>query len=194
MKKFKVLLVALTAFAMIFAFTACGSEGEEVEMANPVHESDINEVADKTGVYMTTPVGSTDVAYGYIEVEDAEPIAQVTFTYDGNEFCYRAQKNDYTNIMDVTDGDADEATLLESLEDGTNIVAALSGMYFEWKATALTDLKGKDGIVAFNDGKEGIIGWIDLDKSPSILYSLSMSSGASQDILEKVATEAYSPM
>ncbi|MBQ0004301.1 MAG: hypothetical protein KBS68_00370 [Clostridiales bacterium] len=194
MKKIKLIVAVLTAFTMMFVVTACGAAGEGAGTANPVHESDINEVADKTGIYMTTPVGATEIKFSYIEVTDEEPIAQVTFKYNGNEFCYRAQKNDYTNILDVTEGDADLADMIESLNDGTNIVASLSGMHYEWKASAFTEVKGKDGLVAFNNNKEGIIGWIDLDRSPSILYSISMTSGATQEILQNLATEIYSPM
>ena len=194
MKKFS---VAMLAVVMAFAMCACGNKtGEEsTEVENPVTECTYEELLEKTGLDIAAPEKAEDVTYAYIAIEGAEPIAQVEFTLDDQEYCYRAQATAATSIMTEIDADGQLVaadTLEEALKSGISIGATLSGLNYDWEACASIDIAHCDGIAAFNDGKAGFVAWLDV--APGILYSLGVNDNCSQDELMKMAEAVFVPM
>ena len=187
----KKIIVLVLAFAMVFTLCACGSK-KSAGMPNPIHECSREELMEATGIVLDAPEGATDASYLYIDTDPR--ISQVTFKLDGKEYCYRAQPTNALSISSSANGtDASGADLLKSLNDCTNVGAVLSGMHNEWKSAALVDLaSSREGVVAFNDGKDGFIAWLDV--VPGVLYSLSMDKGASQDLLMDTADACFVPL
>lgn len=193
MKRF---LTAAMAAVMLLSLCSCGSKKEEEHsagLANPVHDCTRDELLNATGIVLDAPDGAENIRYSYIDT-GSEPISQVVFTLDGNEFCYRAQPTASTSIMaNLTDENASLENLSKALSECTNIGAALSGMHYDWKTVCLIDVgQSCDGIVAFNEGKQGIITWLDV--VPGILYSLSVNSNASQSLLMETAEACFVPV
>ena len=190
----KKLLVTLLALVMAFTMCACGNKTDGEEIANPVTECSYDEMFEKTGIPINAPEGAEDVAYAYIDMENADPIGQVVFTVDGKTYCYRAQSTGATSIMDSVgeDGFYLEENLQNALNEGVNVGAALSGMNYEWKAGASIDINYCDGVAAFNDGKAGFVAWLDV--VPGILYSLGMEDDCSQDLLMNMAESIFVPV
>ena len=197
----KKILVLVVAIAMTFAMCSCGKKSSE-EVVNPVHECTYDELVKKTGIDILIPNGAEEGVYAYIDGKNAEDvIAQATFKFDGDTYCYRAQSTAKTSIMANVDSDSESAAseLAKALESGTNIGAALSGMHFKWECSATVDVHSsqdsqiiKDAICAWNEGKEGFITWLDV--VPGYLYSLSMDKNCTQDKLMKMADTIFVPM
>ena len=199
-KLLKVILALAMVVVMPVAFCACGDsqqteeQTEDAGVANPVHECEsADEVCQATGLSIEAPEGATDVVYSYIDAtdEEGEAIAQVVFTLDGNEYCYRCQSTAETSLGN-DDEEADSDELLESLDTDTNKALALAGIYAEWSAGGTTLVSERDGVFALNEGKEGVIAWLDV--VPGVMYSLSMDKGASQDLLQATAEASFVPM
>ena len=191
----KKLLVVMLSLMMVFAMCACGAKEEEPSgVANPVHECTAEEMLEVTGFELAAPEGAENAACAYIEIENEEPIAQLSFTLDGNEFCYRAQSTGATSIMSVKE--EDEYTSIEdltaALNDGTQIGAKLSGLNYEWSACATVDVDYCEGICAWNEGEAGFITWLDV--APGVLYSLGMNNGCNQELLMSTAESIFVPV
>lgn len=193
----KKMLVLVMAIAMTVALCACGSKESEEEtgMANPIIiVADASELTEATGISLDAPEGATDVAYAYCQPEDGTiEFAQVTFTLDGNEFCYRAKDSgDITEITASSDENASTDDLMSALENGTNIGAELAGMNYEWNSAGTVVVQERAGVCAFNKKGPGFIAWLDV--APGFLYSLSMDDNATQDVLTDVANKSFVPM
>lgn len=189
----KKIISLIMAVAMVFALCACGAKEEPVSagMPNPVHECTYDELVQATGISVEAPAGAENVSYAYIDTES--PISQVRFTYDGRDFCYRAQSTSYLSISANVNEDASSSDLAAALNDCTNIGAVLAGMHSEWKCSGLYDLEnGRESVFAFNEGKEGFIAWLDI--APGVLYSLSVDSKAEQDVLIDMAELCFVPL
>lgn len=187
----------ILAAVMAFSLCACGqkqeTEDQAAGLANPVHECDHDEMVEKTTADIDAPAGAENVRYSYIDNE-GEPVAQVEFTLDGKEYCYRAQSTAITSIMSDVEGnkEATPADLMKMLADGTNVGAALSGMYYNWESGASTMVADRDAVCGFNEGKAGFIAWLDV--VPGYLYSLSMDDGCTQELLQNTAEACFVPM
>lgn len=191
MKKF---LVVMLSMVMVFAMCACGAKEESSSgMPNPVTECTYEELIEKGCVDIKAPENAEAVQYSYIEADGQETIAQVVFTVDGKEFCYRAQPTDITSIMSNVDGtEVSLDKIQEALNAGTQIGAALSGLNYDWECCATVDVSYCDGICAFNDGDAGFITWLDV--APGILYSLGMTGDCTQDLLMDTAAAIFVPV
>lgn len=195
----KKLLTILLALSMVFVMTACGDDSDDIaEMKNPITEcSSVDELLEATGISLDAPEGATDVRYSYIDsgVQGESIIAQVEFTLDDNQFCYRAKDTAATSLYSAveTDEDADLDELSEMMEETIEGCSEFAGLYDEWKASASVDVAGtREGVVAFNEGKSGFIAWLDV--VPGAMYSLSVTSGATQDLLMNTADKIFVPM
>ena len=192
----KKLVAMLLATMMVFALCACGQDETETEgMANPVHECSYEELVEVTGIDIAAPEAATDVTYSYIDMEDADPIAQVQFTFEGHAYNYRCQSTTVTSLMtEITDQGATIADdLIESLQEGINVGQQLAGIYYdEWSGGAAVEVQDREGIVAYNDGEAGFIAWLDV--VPGFMYSLSMNEDCTQDLLMTTADEIFVPM
>ena len=190
----KKILTLTLALILAISLCACGKEpAASATVANPVHEGTPEEILEATGIRLDAPEGATGAVYAWIEGD--APISQVIFQLDGKEYCYRAQPTAVLSITaSIGEDEATASDLLKTLNDGTNVGAVLAGMYYdEWKSAALVDLaSSREGVVAFNDGKEGFIAWLDV--VPGVLYSLSMDKGATQDLLMNTADTCFVPL
>ena len=131
----KLLVFALSA-CCVLALAACTvkkpqESGDVSQLPNPVHESTAEEVAEKTGITLNVPITAVDVTYSYID-GDKEPLAQVSFVYQGQTYTYRGQK--------------------------TQTVKDISGMYYEWTRTT-NDSEDTPYTCYFTDAGQGIALW-----------------------------------
>lgn len=192
----KKLFAILLAAVMVFAMCACGDKSaeEESQVANPITECTYDEMLEKTGIDIKAPDNAEDIQYSYIESEDSEIIAQVSFELNDEEFCYRAQPTAATSIMTSVGEDglymADD--LAAALNEGVNIGAQLSGLNYKWKASASIDIQHCEGVAAFNEDEVGFVSWLDV--VPGVLYSLSMDDDANQDVLMNTAEQIFVPL
>lgn len=191
----------MNSFLIVFAVTmlmlllcSCGKKQEPeapVGMPNPIHECTEEELGKATGISLAAPAGASDAKYCYIG-SDNTVISQVTFTLDGKKYCYRAQPTSCLSIEASVDENASAKDLASALSDCTNVGAALAGMYYKWECISLIDIAERDAVVAFNEGKEGFVSWLDV--APGILYSLSVEKGASQTLLTDSAEACFVPL
>lgn len=193
--------IGLNSFLLIFSVTSmlllcsCGKKQEPEMLAglpNPMHECTEEELAQATGIALTAPEGASDVKYFYIDSGESA-ISQVIFTLDGKNYCYRAQPTSFVSIEANVNENASVKDLSSALNDCTNIGATLSGMHYDWECVSLIDIaESRDAVVAFNEGKEGFIAWLDV--VPGVLYSLSVEKGASQELLMNTAEVCFVPL
>jgi len=198
MKKAKKFLAILLALVFAFAMCACGDDADDdgqTGVANPIVETDQAGILEATGIEIAAPEGAEDVEYSYIKgTEDGQqPIAQVEFEFEDNDYCYRIQMTDQLSMYGGEPGEeANLEELMKTLNDGTNVGAQLSGMYYEWEASGTTVVDYCDGVFAFNQGDEGFISWLDV--VPGALYCLSMEDDCTQDLLDQMAAKLFVPM
>ena len=192
----KKLLVIVLSAMMVFAMCACGAKEEEPDagLPNPVTECTQEELLEVTGFDLAAPADAENVAYSYIAVEGEETIAQLIFTVDGKEYCYRAQPTAITSMFGSVreDENASADSLTEALQNAVGIGAALAGLNYEWEGMATVDVSYCEGVSANNDGKAGFISWLDV--APGILYSLGMNDGCTQDLLINMADSIFVPV
>ncbi len=164
MKKFYAILLSVL---LVLSLGACAAENGGNAIPNPITDSTAEEILETLGISFSLPEGVSDAAYSVIDADGENPIAQVTFTLDGKEICCRIQP-------------------AEELSDNT-------GMYYEWKNT-LEDaaIASCPAIVSWNDDAEGICCWY--DAAAGLLYSVSVTEGASADDLTGLAETLYLPL
>lgn len=96
MKKLFTLL--LTFLLLLSLLTACGGSSAET-----VTEE---EQLARTGITLLAPDGAEDVIWQVLTKKGTE-LPQITFTYEGIEYCYRAEKTDKTAPYQLSDIDYD---------------------------------------------------------------------------------------
>ena len=166
------------------------SSDQEAGMANPVHESDEKGVTEETGIDLPTPEGAENVSYSYIDMEDGQPIAQMDFVYNGTSYYLRAQATSETELFAAeNDPDASVEDIMSSTE---NSALDISGLYYEWDATALTLVGNCDAVYKSHQGSDGnasVLIW--LDTAPGIVYNLSTTEEVDQSTLEETANAVF---
>ena len=139
-----------------------------IGMPNPVRESTAQDILETVGVRFAIPDGAENVRYSVI----GGSLAQVDFSWNGNECTARAEPSGETSLKDI------------------------SGFYYDWKNSAevkvgYNNAKAnwtKDG----NGNSVGICIW--WDAAPGIMYSASMRNGAGKESLAELANAVYVPM
>lgn len=135
MRRIRLLIALVGGLALLLLCAACSgtpaAEDELQTVVNPVHECTAEELTAQTGITLNAPITAVDVSYRYIDGEK-EPLAQVTFTYQGKVYTYRAQRT-------------------ETIED-------ISGMYYDWTTTT-NDSEDTPYTCYFTDGGQGIALW-----------------------------------
>lgn len=174
---------------MIFAMTACSSKKEEsTGMPNPMTEVSYQELLEKTGVDMPAPEGATDVKYFTIKIDDDTMLAQMDFTLEGKKATLRAQSTGLTTfdntVKDLVSGKVDVKAVTDSEFN-------ISGLNYEWKDFAEKKVQ-YDTAVSFLNGDVGFIVWVDV--VPGFVYNLSMSEGASHQVLADLANKVFVPI
>lgn len=156
----------LLSLLMVLSFGACAAKDGET-LPNPITDSTAEEILETLGIAFSLPEGASDAAYSIIGAEGENPIAQVKFTLDGKEINCRIQP-------------------AEELYDNT-------GMYYEWETTEENAMVGTcPAILSWNEGAEGICYWY--DEAAGLLYSVSVTEGASPEYLTKLAEMLYLPL
>ena len=163
----KIISIALLA-AMIFVLPACGSRKSEDHFVgpagvNPMVEADENSILQEIGVSMKAPDGAENVKYFIYRTEN--PIAEVRFTFEGNEYNYRKSPAD--KFSDI------------------------SGMFYTWQHSGEAKIDYCDAAVSWNDSGEGIILWYEI--VPGIMHSLSMTENADMETLTAMASAIFEP-
>ena len=128
--------VIVLAVCCVLALTACTvkkaeDKGDKNQIPNPVYTCTTEELTEKTGLTLNVPVTAVEIAYSYID-SDNEPLAQVTFVYQGQEYTYRGQK--------------------------TQTIQDISGMNYEWDKTT-NDSEDTPYTCYFTDEGQGIALW-----------------------------------
>lgn len=158
------LLAGLTLLA------ACGG-GEPKKAAA---EDSVRNVAKETvqrelGVSFQVPEGAEEVHYAILAGGEAD-MAEMRFTLEGTECVCRVV------AAEVPEED----------------VPDISGMYCDWEETAEAAVGYNEARLCWTEGAQGVIRWYDY--APGLLYSLSLSDGATAAKLTELAAAVYVPL
>ena len=188
MKKFKVLL---TTLSLALLLCACGKDKAETEeyvgMANP-NEYNVGRdlMVQTTGIDIAAPQNASDVSYNVIGYKDDNPMSEVTFTLDDQEYCYRAQ------VASPEIPVSGDSALL--IEDSVLEYANISGIYDTWKTKAVMSVDSIDGVL-ITSSEYTVYIWC--DSVAGILYNLSVYDRLSIDGQRdfcSLASSIYAPV
>lgn len=166
----------LPGWLLYSAKNESGFEGwavdEDVQLANPWVDMTREELEQASGLTLNVPEGAENVVWRWME---ADGLAELEFTLDGDEYCARVQP--------------------AALEAGE--LMNISGIYFEWEheeAVTVGHCEGSLGIA-----KTGSEDWVEnclwYDLAPGLMYSLSVSTTDPDGLdLTAVAEMVYAPM
>ena len=128
-----------------------------------------SQILRSTGLDVTVaPEAAQDITYNAFLL-DGLTVAETTFELDGIRFSYRM------------------AATAELLEDFTDI----SGMEGPFERISAGEVAWCRAKINYTQGGQGRIIWFDL--VPGILYSMSMDSNASDEVLLELANELFEP-
>lgn len=194
----KIRNILITMLIAVFAFATCscgaGNETAEENVANPFVEVESSDaLCEATGMSLDAPEGASDAVYSYCKNDDESiSFAQVTFKYDGDNYCYRCQDSgDLTSLEPDMDGKIGD-DLAAEVSDPVEIGAALAGLNYKWKAAGGTDIGERYAVYALNKGDAGFVAWLDV--APGFLYSLGMDDHADQPKLIDTANLVFVSM
>ena len=182
----KLLSVVLVFVLCLALLSACGAENateekqesitapvlEDVEkpdgnissMVNPNETVTKEELAARTGLSLDAPEGAENAVWQVVNGGEKGTIAELDFTLDGAEYCYRAQS---TAIFETYD---------------------MSGMFYNWTATEDGSVGGRDAKV-FTCDEAGYVSWLDI--VPGINYNLSSTDVSDSGKLLEVANLVF---
>ena len=128
-----------------------------------------SQILRSTGLDVTVaPESAGNITYNAFLLDDLT-VAETTFVVDGITYTYRM------------------AATSEICED----FADISGLEGPFERNMAGEVLWCGAKLSFNEGGQGKIIWFDV--VPGILYSLSMESGASADMLQNMAVELFEP-
>lgn len=177
LKENKVLFLLLASVCVIFCASCCSSQkkknglteadgraagGTSFGIANPVVLSDPQEILDVLGIRFNEPDGASGVRYSII----GGKTAQMDFVWNGIECTARIS--------------------------GEPSFTDISGMYFSWMPEICTKIERCDAVVKLAESggsTTGVCMWY--DTVPGLMCSVSVKSGATQELLEAIARQVY---
>ena len=177
LKENKVLFLLLASVCVIFCASGCTSQkkknglpeadgraafGTSFGIANPVVQSDPQEILDVLGIRFNEPEGASGVRYSII----GGKTAQMDFVWNGVECTARIS--------------------------GEPSFTDISGMYFSWKSEISTKIERCDAVVKLAESggsTTGVCMWY--DTVPGLMCSVSMKNDATQELLEAIARQVY---
>ena len=177
LKENKVLFLMLASVCVIFCASGCSSQkkknglteadgraagGTALGIANPVVQSDSEEILEVLGIRFNEPEGASGVRYSII----GGKTAQMDFVWNGVECTARIS--------------------------GEPSFTDISGMYFSWKSEISTKIERCDAVVKLAESggsTTGVCMWY--DTVPGLMCSVSVKSGATQELLEELSRQVY---
>lgn len=164
MKKFSMKAILCAAVALL-CLGGCGQK-KTVGMVNPVKGVPEDEVTLTFDIELSPPEGATDVNYFTITGPD-RIVEQVTFTYEGRKFTYRAAPTDQVKAED------------------------LSGIYNTTSETQTAQVGHCEATVILGNTGSTVY-WLDV--VPGISYALSTTDPIDADTLTTLAQQIFQPM
>ena len=177
LKENKVLFLMLASVCVIFCASGCSSQkkknglpesdgraagGTSVGIANPVVQSNPEEILEVLGIRFNEPEGASRVRYSII----GGKTAQMDFVWKGVECTARIS--------------------------GEPSFTDISGMYFSWKSEINTNVGRCAATVKLAEtggSTTGVCLWYDI--VPGLMCSVSVKSGATQELLEELSRQVY---
>ena len=172
LKGYKVFSLLFAAFCVLLCASGCSlqkkknvlqdDDGTAVGIANPVVQSDPEEILEVLGIRFNEPEGASGVRYSII----GGKTAQMDFVWNGVECTARIS--------------------------GETAFTDISGMYFSWKTVTDTDIGRCPAVVKLADSGGSSVGvclWY--DTVPGLMCSVSMKNDATQELLEAIARQVY---
>ena len=172
LKENKVLFLMLASVCVIFCASGCSSQkkknglpeadGTALGIANPVVQSNPEEILEVLGIRFNEPEGASGVRYSII----GGKTAQMDFVWNGVECTARIS--------------------------GEPSFTDISGMYFSWKSEISTKIGRCAATVKLAEAggsTTGVCLWYDI--VPGLMCSVSMKNDATQELLEAIARQVY---
>lgn len=172
LKENKVLFLMLASVCVIFCASGCSSQkkknglpeadGTALGIANPVVQSNPEEILEVLGIRFNEPEGASRVRYSII----CGKTAQMDFVWKGIECTARIS--------------------------GEPSFTDISGMYFSWKSEISTKIERCAATVKLAEvggSTTGVCLWY--DTVPGLMCSVSVKSGATQELLEELSRQVY---
>ncbi|MCI7114947.1 MAG: hypothetical protein MR932_03090 [Treponema porcinum] len=172
LKGYKVFSLLFAAFCVLLCASGCSlqkkknvlqdDDGTAVGIANPVVQSDPEEILEVLGIRFNEPEGASEVRYSII----GGKTAQMDFVWNGVECTARIS--------------------------GEPSFTDISGMYFSWKSEISTKIERCDAVVKLAESggsTTGVCMWY--DTVPGLMCSVSMKNDATQELLEAIARQVY---
>lgn len=172
LKGYKVFSLLFAAFCVLLCASGCSlqkkknvlqdDDGTAVGIVNPVVQSNPEEILEQLGIRFNEPEGASGVRYSII----GGKTAQMDFVLNGVECTARIS--------------------------GETAFTDISGMYFSWKTVTDTDIGRCPAVVKLADSGGSSVGvclWY--DTVPGLMCSVSVKSGATQELLEKLSRQVY---
>ena len=172
LKGYKVFSLLFAAFCVLLCASGCSlqkkknvlqdDDGTAVGIANPVVQSDSEEILEVLGIRFNEPEGASEVRYSII----GGKTAQMDFVWNGVECTARIS--------------------------GEPSFTDISGMYFSWKSEISTKIERCDAVVKLAESggsTTGVCMWY--DTVPGLMCSVSMKNDATQELLEAIARQVY---
>ncbi len=172
LKGYKVFSLLFAAFCVLLCASGCSlqkkknvlqdDDGTAVGIVNPVVQSNPEEILEQLGIRFNEPEGASGVRYSIIDGKTA----QMDFVWNGVECTARIS--------------------------GETAFTDISGMYFSWKTVTDTDIGRCPAVVKLADSGGSSVGvclWY--DTVPGLMCSVSVKSGATQELLEKLSRQVY---
>lgn len=140
-------------------------------LANPWQDVTEEQLKEASGLSFGVPEDAEDVIYRWL---DSEKLAEMQFTWNGGEYCARAQ------AVELEEGE-----LME-----------ISGMYFDWEYEDEITVGGCPGTIG--QAQTGTEDWVErclwYDAGAQVMYSLSVAGGDLDGLdLTAIAEQVYLP-
>jgi len=152
----------ISTLVLVLLLSACGQKDETTSMANPnKYNIGKDEMIQMTGIDISAPYNAEEVQYSVIGYESDNPMSEVRFKLDGDEYCYRAQ---------TANSEISLADTMSLMNEKNFEYANISGIYTTWKTMAIVETNKLSGVWA-SDKKHTLIVWND---GSGITYNLSV--------------------
>ncbi len=142
-----------------------------VSSADPWQDLTAGQLLEASGLSFGVPEGAEDVIYRWL---DGEKLAEMQFTWEGGDFCARAQ----------------------AVSPAQGELTDIAGMYFDWENEEEITVGGCPGTIA--QAQTGSEDWVErclwLDAAAGIMYSLSVSATELDGLdMTAIAEQIYHP-